>query len=146
MQISSRFTISVHILACIEYFGNDYKITSEFLAGSIGINPVNVRKILQRLSAAGILTVKRGSGGITVNKDYSEISLYELFVAVESLENQKLFHFHEHPNGACPVGGTIHRALDGKLDEVQTVMEEKLKSIRVSDITKEIHLANAKKT
>ena len=143
MQISSRFTIAVHILACIEYFGNDYKITSEFLAGSIGINPVNVRKILQRLSAAGILTVKRGSGGITVNKDYSEISLYELFVAVESLENQKLFHFHEHPNGACPV---IHRALDGKLDEVQTVMEEKLKSIRVSDITKEIHLANAKKT
>ena len=33
MQISSRFTIAVHIFACIKTFENDYKITSDFLAG-----------------------------------------------------------------------------------------------------------------
>ena len=32
MQISSRFTIAVHIFACIDTFETQYKITSEFLA------------------------------------------------------------------------------------------------------------------
>lgn len=40
MQISSRFTIAIHIFACIDYFGEDYKLTSDFLAGSVNVNPV----------------------------------------------------------------------------------------------------------
>ena len=35
MQISSRFTIAVHVLVCIETFKNDYKVTSDFLALSV---------------------------------------------------------------------------------------------------------------
>ena len=31
MQISSQFTIALHIVTCIEEFKNDYKITSDFL-------------------------------------------------------------------------------------------------------------------
>jgi DNA-binding IscR family transcriptional regulator len=145
MQVSSRFTIAVHILACIEYFGKDYKLTSDFLAGSIGINSVNVRKILQRLSAAGIITVKRGTGGITVNRDYTEISLYDLFAAVGSLEDRRLFRFHDRPNPACPVGGNIHRALDEKLNNAQRAMEEELKRTPVSEVIREIHAANQEK-
>lgn len=49
MQISSRFTIAVHIFACIKTFENDYKITSDFLAGSTNVNPVIIRKILGQL-------------------------------------------------------------------------------------------------
>ena len=29
MQISSRFTIAIHIFACIDTFQNDYKVTSD---------------------------------------------------------------------------------------------------------------------
>ena len=32
MQISSRFTLAVHIFACIDTFGGEYKVTSDFLA------------------------------------------------------------------------------------------------------------------
>ena len=45
MQFSSRLTIATHILLCIEIFKDDYKITSNFLAGSIHVNPVIVRNI-----------------------------------------------------------------------------------------------------
>ncbi|MFR2769365.1 MAG: hypothetical protein ACLTAI_14300 [Thomasclavelia sp.] len=44
MQISSRFTIAVHIFACIDTFKDDYKITSDFLAASVNVNPVIIRK------------------------------------------------------------------------------------------------------
>lgn len=46
MQLSSRFTIAIHIFACVDTFGDDYKITSDFLASSIHVNPVIIRKIL----------------------------------------------------------------------------------------------------
>lgn len=35
MQISSRFTLAIHIFACIDTFGSEYKVTSDFLTGSI---------------------------------------------------------------------------------------------------------------
>lgn len=47
MQISSRFTIAVHVLIAIETFKNDHKITSEFLASSANVNPTVIRRLLQ---------------------------------------------------------------------------------------------------
>ena len=44
MQFSSRTTIAVHILLCTVLFEKDYKITSDFLAGSVNVNPVIIRK------------------------------------------------------------------------------------------------------
>ena len=46
MQISSRFTMAIHMFACIDTFKNQ-KMTSDFMAGSIGTNPVIIRKLLQ---------------------------------------------------------------------------------------------------
>ena len=63
MQISSRFTIAIHIFTCIDTFKDQYKLTSEFLAASVNVNPVVIRRILQQLKAAGLITVTRGSGG-----------------------------------------------------------------------------------
>ena len=54
MQISSRFTSAIHIFACIDTFKDDYKVTSDFLAGSTNVNPVIIRKILIQLKAAGL--------------------------------------------------------------------------------------------
>ena len=72
MQISSRFTIAIHIFACINTFEKEYKITSDFLASSVNANPVIIRKLLQQLKAAGLVTVQRGSGGASIAKPLEE--------------------------------------------------------------------------
>ena len=64
MKISSRFTVALHIFTCVETFKNEYKVTSDFLANSIGTNPVIIRKILTQLQTAGLIKVLRGPGGI----------------------------------------------------------------------------------
>ena len=46
MQFSSRFTIAIHIFACIHTFEKEHKITSDFLAASVNVNPVIIRKLL----------------------------------------------------------------------------------------------------
>ena len=119
MQISSRFTIAVHILICIETFKEDYKITSDFLASSVNVNPVVIRRLLQQLKKAGIINVKRGSGGAYVEKPLDEITLLDVYNAVECIDNGNLFHFHENPNSRCPVGRNIHSVLDRRLDSIQ---------------------------
>lgn len=137
MQISSRFTLAVHIFACIDVFKDDYKVTSDFLAGSTNVNPVIVRKILGQLKAAGLVEVARGSGGASIPKPLSEISFLDIYNAVECVENGELFHFHENPNTDCPVGRNIHAVLDDKLMRVQKAMETELSSITLEDIRRD---------
>lgn len=137
MQISSRFTLAVHIFACIDVFKDEYKVTSDFLAGSTNVNPVIVRKILGQLKAAGLVEVARGSGGASIPKPLSEISLLDIYNAVACVENGELFHFHENPNPDCPVGRNIHAVLDDKLMRVQKAMETELSSITLEDIRRD---------
>ena len=134
MQISSRFTIALHIFTCVDTFKDDYKVTSDFLARSINTNPVIIRKILTQLKNAGLNTEARGTGGITVNKALSEITFYDVYPAIEPVENGDLFHFHESPNPECPVGRNIHRLLDEKLKAIQDSMEDKMKEFTLADL------------
>lgn len=137
MQISSRFTLAIHIFACIDTFKDDYKVTSDFLAGSTNVNPVIVRKILSQLKAAGLVEVARGSGGASIAKPLNEISFLDIYNAVECVDRGELFHFHENPNPECPVGRNIHVILDDKLSRVQQAMEKELASITLEDVKRD---------
>lgn len=138
MQISSRFTIAIHIFACMEVFGEDYKITSDFLASSIRVNPVIIRKILSQLRNAGLIEVARGTGGATAARPIDEITFYDVYLAVDLLEGGELFHFHENPNPDCPVGKNIHTALDDKLAQIQEAMEREMKKYTIADVAGDI--------
>lgn len=146
MQISSRFTIAIHIFACIDTFEKDYKLTSDFLAGSINVNPVVIRRLLQQLKAAGLITVTRGSGGASIAKPLNEITFLDVYHAVECVEHGELFHFHENPNPLCPVGRNIHNALDDKLYRVQKAMEDEMQKITLEDVIRDTQAYIAKES
>ena len=134
MQISSRFTIALHIFTCVDVFKDEYKVTSDFLAGSINTNPVIIRKILTQLKNAGLINVARGTGGIELTRDLSKITFYDVYEAIGAVENGDLFHFHEAPNPDCPVGRNIHSLLDDKLKAIQDAMEAEMKKYTVADL------------
>ena len=134
MQISSRFTIAIHMLACMEAFKGEYKVTSEFLASSINVNPVIIRRILSQLRDAGIVEVRRGTGGAAPAKPLQEITLLDVYRAVDCVEEKALFHFHENPNVSCPVGRSIHNILDDKLLRAQEAMGWGLQAVTLADL------------
>lgn len=138
MQISSRFTIAMHMLACMDVFKDDYKITSDFLASSINVNPVIIRKLLSQLREAGLIEVKRGPGGATIAKALDEITFLDVYRAVDCVEENTLFHFHENPNQNCPVGKNIHNILDNKLVRVQSAMEQELQAITLAEMMSDL--------
>lgn len=129
--------MAFHIIACIDIFKDDYKVTSGFLAGSTNVNPVIARKILGKLKAAGLVEVARGSGGASIPKPLNEISFLDIYNAVECIENGELIHFHENPNIDCPVGRNNHAVLDDKLMRVQKAMEAELSFVTLEDIRRD---------
>lgn len=137
MQFSSRLPIAVHILLCIEHFQGQYKTTSEFLAGSVNVNPVIIRKTLGQLKRAGLVNVEAGVGGAQLARKPEEITLRDVFAAVEG-EEETLFRFHEHPNPECPVGRNVHGLLDARLENARVAMEHSLEQVTLRDLLEEL--------
>ena len=138
MQISSRFTIAVHVLVCIETFKKEQKVTSDFLASSVKVNPVVIRRLLLQLKKAGLVKVARGTGGTDIEKPLDKITLLDIYQAVECVEDGRLFHFHENPSQDCPVGKNIHRILDDRLVQVQDAMERELEAITLGMVKEKL--------
>ncbi|MGM0922434.1 Rrf2 family transcriptional regulator [Bacillus sp. V2I10] len=133
MKISSRFTIAVHILSLIKQ-NPPSDCTSEFMAGSVNTNPVIIRKILSYLKKAGLVEVRRGAGGAYLLKELHDITLLEVYRAVQVVEEDKLFHFHEKPNPDCPIGANIQSVLELILVQAQEAMEQVLESITMDQL------------
>lgn len=132
MHFSSRLPIAVHILLAIVEFKGKEKTTSTFLAGSVNVNPVIIRNTLGQLKSSGLVTVKAGEGGASLAKEARDITLMDVFNAVE--KEEMLFHFHENPNPECPVGKNIHAVLDCRLSSIQEVMRKQMESITLQDL------------
>lgn len=138
MQISSKFTIGVHLLALVDYLGEDEKATSTVLASSIGVNPVIVRNVMRNLKEAGLISVSQGKSGISLTRTPDQITFYDVYKAVDSVKDEGLFHFHENPNPECPIGRNIHKAMDSKLKRVQRCMEDEMRKITLADVMTDI--------
>lgn len=132
MQFSSRLPVAVHILLAIVEFEGKEKTTSTFLAGSVNVNPVIIRNTLGQLKTAGLVTVKAGEGGASLAKDPKDITLMDVFNAVE--KEEMLFHFHENPNTECPVGKNVHAVLDRRLFSIQEAMQKQMGAITLQDL------------
>ena len=131
-MFSTRLPVATHILLCIAMLGEENKTTSTFLAGSVGVNPVVVRNVLGQLKAAGIASVEPGVGGASLARKPENITLLDVFRAVEGCEN--LFRFHENPNPECPVGRNVRAVLGKSLSAVNEAMEAQLAATTLRDL------------
>ncbi len=136
MQFSVRLPVATHILLCIAKFQGEYKTTSTFLAGSVNVHPVIIRKTLGQLKNAGLVEVAAGVGGAKLTRSPKDITLQDVFRAVE--EDEDLFHFQDNPNPNCPVGRNIHNVLGTRLEKIKQRMLEDLASITLEELLKAV--------
>jgi len=133
MKISSRFTVAVHILSLVT-IENSALCTSEWIAGSVNTNPVVIRRVMGKLKNAGLIQVRRGTGGASLRKPLNEITLLDVYRAVEVVEEGELFQFHEKPNPNCPVGANIQAVLELILNRAQEAMEKILGEVTMEEL------------
>jgi DNA-binding IscR family transcriptional regulator len=137
MSISSRFAVGIHILTLIEVNKTGVS-SSEFIAGSVNTNPAVIRKIMGMLKNAGLVHVRPGIAGAELAKDLSDITLLDVYKAVNVVQEKELFSIHANPNPECPVGRNIQNTVLPLLSIAQTAMEKALGSVTIEDVVKDI--------
>lgn len=137
MNLSTRFAVSVHILSVL-YYSKDYACDSEFIAGSVNTNPVVIRRLVTALKKAGLVEVTPGVKGIKLKKQPSEISLYEIYNAVEN-PNSMLFGLHDNTNPACPVGRNINAVLRSEMEIMQNKLMDSMRELSMADVMNGIY-------
>ncbi|EJL61524.1 Rrf2 family transcriptional regulator [Flavobacterium sp. CF136] len=129
-MISGKFAITIHILTLLSKFPNDF-LSSEFIAGSMNLNPVLVRKEIANLKAHHIVESKEGkNGGTKLSKAATNITLKEIFEM--TFDNINLGYAKNQPNPDCPVGKKINQ----NLAKLYADMNEKV-SLQLTNITLE---------
>lgn len=108
-MVSGKFAISIHILTLLAKFPDDY-LSSEFIASSINLNPVLVRKEIANLKKNQIVMSKEGkNGGTKLNILPSKVTLKQIFES--TFEEISLGFSKNEPNPKCPVGKEINKNL-----------------------------------
>ncbi|WP_348067372.1 Rrf2 family transcriptional regulator [Dyadobacter sp.] len=117
---SGRFAISVHILTLLAFADDEWN-SSEYLAGSININPVLVRKELSNLRDHGLVISKEGkAGGSRLAKPSGQIFMSEVYEAVKQID--LLGKGINSPNPDCVVGRKINDHLDNLYDDAEKTL------------------------
>ncbi|WP_121664800.1 Rrf2 family transcriptional regulator [Metabacillus litoralis] len=137
MSISSRFAVGIHILALIE-LNKEGTTSSEFLASSVNTNSAVIRKLMGMLKKAGLIEVKPGIAGAKLAKELSDISLFDVYKAVNVVQEKELFSVHDNPNPKCPVGRNIQNTIEPLFTAAQLAMEKVLRSVTLEDVVKDI--------
>lgn len=134
MQISTKCSIAVHCLIFIFEAGEDVKVTSNLLAQSTGSNPVVIRNILSALKKAGIITVARGTGGAQLCKDPSEITLYQIYCALEPDGLSTLIGIHPCDGRPCPVAQNIRKVLQKPYHAIEASIQQTMEGITLQSM------------
>lgn len=121
---NGRFSISVHILTLLATAQEAF-LSSEWIAGSININPVLVRKEISNLREHGLVNSKEGkNGGTQLAKSAGQILLSDVYEAVK--QSPLLGVAKNSPNPDCMVGRQINQHLDDLYEEVDKALLAKL--------------------
>ncbi|MFD2970486.1 Rrf2 family transcriptional regulator [Peribacillus deserti] len=137
MTISSRFAVGIHILTLID-LNKDGISSSEYLAGSVNTNPAVIRKIMGMLKKSGLIEVHPGIAGAKLAKPISDITLLDVYKAVNVVQEKELFSVHENSNPDCPVGRNIHDTILPLFSAAQLALEKSLGSVTIEDVVRDI--------
>jgi Rrf2 family protein len=136
MAVNTQFSIAVHLMAGLAHrCGRD--TTSANLAMSVNTSPSFVRRILAKLSRAGLVETATGKAGACwLARDAKDISLRDIYEAVDA---PKAFAIHDYTElKSCPVSCHIKAALDRALDKTQKAMEDKLDEMSLAQILADV--------
>jgi DNA-binding IscR family transcriptional regulator len=130
--MNSRFSTAAHILTLLASMP-DERLTSEFIAGSVGTHPVVIRRQLALLRRAKLVESKgaRGGGWILARKP-EEIKLSQVR---DALGEETTFRMHRNdPAPNCTVGQYVRQALAVVYEDAEKAVSRSLQTRSIRDL------------
>lgn len=130
---NTRFATAIHILTLLAKDSQEW-LTSDWIAGSVNVNPVIVRKELINLKKSGLIESRQGKvGGVRIAKNPEQINISEIYKSVKNTE--VLGKRNQNPNPICNVGKDINKNLDILFGETDDLVFQFLNGKKLSDFT-----------
>jgi Rrf2 family protein len=137
MLASSRFAAAVHALVVLTKDGERGPVCSSYVASSLSTNPVVIRRLMIDLEKAALVTSASGrSGGFSLSRTPSEITLADIYRAVE---DEGLFRPHRiDPKTKCPVGIQILKVLSQPFEMAEEALTGSLSRTSLQEVAARI--------
>jgi Rrf2 family protein len=136
MAANNQFSIAVHLMAGLG-FCTETDRTSAQLAASVNTSPSFIRRTLAKLSKSGLIETSKGKNGFCrLGKKPAEISLLDIYLAVEAPKAFSIHHYEE--TKPCQVSCNIKSVLEDALNKTQQGMEDSLAKISLGDLISDI--------
>lgn len=141
MQLSMKCSVAVHCLIFIHeaQTQGQVRVTSGLLAQSTGCNPVVIRSTLSALKKAGLITVARGTGGAALCRAPADITLYQIYTALEPKGLTSLIGIHACDGRSCPVAQNIRAVLQGPYRQIEAAIADTMRGITLADLLADFH-------
>ncbi len=139
MKISTKSSIAMHCLIFIAEYGQQVRVTSELLSKTTGCNPAAIRSLLGALQKAGIIHIARGVGGATMAVSPDQVTLWEVYHALEPQGLERLIGLHPAPSPLCPVGRNIAEVLREPYEEIAKAVQQQMQQITLGQMLERYH-------
>jgi len=123
--MNARFSLAIHILCLLAAAEPGQRLTSEFIASSIGTNAVVIRRLLARLRRHNLVTSKSaGGGGWMLAHPAEQITLDRVRQAATEGETAKIHR--NAPAPGCPVGKGVRSSLVDLYHQADIALDQHL--------------------
>jgi Rrf2 family protein len=137
MLSSSRFIVAVHAMSVLARFKGKGPVCSAMVAESVHTNPVVIRRLMTELEKAKLVKSVAGrAGGFELDKDPADISLADVYFAVE---DENVFRMHKtDPHSQCPVAAQLGQILSTPLRAAECALHSSLAKTSIRDVASAI--------
>ncbi len=138
MRVSKRFPLAGHSLLFVAVLSPEKRVTSTLVAESTDSNPVTVRNIFLNLSENGLLVTAAGkNGGVNLAREPKDITLWDIYRAVETNDVEEIFKIHE-TNSTCPVGKNFYHILYPHMASAVNAMKADMEQVTLQTLIEEL--------
>ena len=137
MSNTVQFSLAVHTMLVLAYF-SDRRITSQMIAERVHCHPVIIRNCFAKLRAAGLLVTRPGRGRNELSRPASEITLWDIFSAVEDEPAFTLFKPYPLSREECPPAYDAQQLLVAHCQSAIAAVRSSLSAVSIQDMIDEM--------
>lgn len=136
-SLAITHAISILLYMCVKSKAGHYEyLTTKSISQYLNIPAPTVAKILKSLNVSGLTITKEGAkGGIALNRMPSDITLLDIFMAIE--QERPLFKLHQNYNISGDVVKQLRERTIASLDAAESAMKASLKSVTLEDLMRQ---------
>ena len=134
MKRNSRLSLAFHALSHMAGEPDRFWTSGE-IAAHAGTNPVVVRRVLGRLSKAGLLLAKKGhSGGWRLAVTPTSISLADIYLALQEVMFASEDAATLAEDGGCSLESALQKKIAAVLSEMEGVLIQRLGETSIAEV------------